>query len=210
MLERHMLAQIASDKIAPAGVKIAIKFNGVQTTTLVVFIASSVITSMTMAIITSLLQDMYHFVPAFVTRRLKFMDKTLSTSTLRYQVVGLVLSIVFLIIPLSFLTVFVFTKDARAVVTQNGVPLECPATGTLNLFCTPIIYSKTEYIRINAELPWATVLLGIISTVVTFMAWRKRPVAAIHNMSTRFPIHTNMITLNTGLQNVEVKAVQIV
>jgi len=142
---------------------------------------------------------MYHIMPEFIARRLKISGKTISTSTLAYQVVGLALGTIFLIIPLSFLTVFVFTKNGGAVITQNEVLLECPATGTLNDLCSPIIYSKTPYsaflffsssglpisnadmnlnsvslsVRINAELPWVMVALSIASTLVTFMAWHE-------------------------------------
>jgi hypothetical protein len=35
--------------------------------------------------------------------------------------------------------------------------------------------SLRSLVRINAELPWAVVLLGIMGAIVTFAAWYKRP-----------------------------------
>jgi hypothetical protein len=175
-----------------------------------------------------LIQDMYHIMPEFIARRLKTFGKTISTSTLAYQVVGLALSTIILTIPLSFLTVFVFTKNGRAVISQNGVLLQCPATGTLNDLCSPIIYSKTPYsafllfsspglpisnadtnlnpvslsVRINAELPWVMVALSIASTLVTFMAWRKA-VSDIPTTSVTQLSELNMTAVDGGRKDVE-------
>jgi hypothetical protein len=143
----------------------------------------------------ALVQDMYHIVPESIARRLKISGKTLSTSTLAYQAIGLAFTTALLIIPLSFLTAFVFTKEAKVVVIDNGVSMECPIAGTLNDLCLRTVYDETPYsklpvsflfieqllmnlrslVRINAELPWAVVLLGIIGAIVTFAAWYKRP-----------------------------------
>jgi len=175
MFELQMKAQIAANQDAPAGVKIAIKYNGVQSASMAVFAASGVMAVLALNIVMCIIQDTFHIIPGWIARRLKIAGKTLSTSTLAYQVVGLALSTIFLVIPLSFLTVAVFTKGAQAEVTQNGTLVRCSATGTLDDLCVPIIYADIPYIRIIAELPWGMVLLCIFGTLVTFVAWCRRP-----------------------------------
>jgi hypothetical protein len=115
----------------------------VETITIVVFITSGVVSLVASNIIMCLIQDIYHIIPEPLARRFKMSGKTLSTSTLACQVVSLALSTISLIIPLSFLVVFVFTKGSMAVVTLDGVMLECPASGPLNTLCIPIIYAET-------------------------------------------------------------------
>lgn len=93
-----------------------------------------------------LVQDMYHVLPKSIARRLRMTDKTLSTSTLASQIVGLTLSTMFLIVPLSAFTVFVF-GERRVVptVTVNGALLECPTAGALGELCLPIIFREIPY-----------------------------------------------------------------
>ena len=144
----------------------------------------------------ALVQDMYHIVPESIAQRLKITDKTLSTSTLSYQAIGLASATALLVIPLGILTAFVFTKEAKVLVIDNGVVLECPIAGSLNDLCLRTVYDETPYskltvlnffygtavdeflrslVRINAELPWTVVLLGTMGAIVTFAAWYKRP-----------------------------------
>jgi len=177
MFELHMKAQIAANQDAPAGVEIAIKYNGVQSAGMAVFAVSGVIAVLAVSIVMCIIQDTFHIIPGWIARRLKITGKTLSTSTFGYQVVGLALSTILLVLPLSFLTVIVFTKGAQAEVTENGTLVQCPLTlaGTLDYLCVPIIYADTPYIRIIAELPWAMVLLCIFGTLVTFVAWCRQP-----------------------------------
>lgn len=175
MFEKHTMAKNAASKNAPSGVKVSIDYNDIQTTTILVFLTVNVITFLASHIVMALVQDMYHIVPESIARRLKISGKTLSTSTLAYQAIGLAFTTALLIIPLSFLTAFVFTKEAKVVVIDNGVSMECPIAGTLNDLCLRTVYDETPYIRINAELPWAVVLLGIMGAIVTFAAWYKRP-----------------------------------
>jgi len=173
MFEKHTKAKNAANKNVPAGTKVIIDYNDVQTTAILLFLSSTVLTCLASNILMVLIQDMYHIIPESIALRLKLSGKTLSTSTLAYQAVGLVFSTILVIIPLAFLTAFVFTKEAKVVVTENGkVVMECPPPpGMLDDLCVQIIYDKTPYIRINAELPWATVLFGIIGTLITFVAW---------------------------------------
>jgi hypothetical protein len=110
---------------------------------IVVFVVSGVISSVALNTIMLLTQDMYHIFPESIARRLRMTGKTLSTSTLASQIIGLASSTILLIIPLSVFTVFVFTKDAKAVIRENGIALNCPAG--LEDLCLPIIFSKISY-----------------------------------------------------------------
>ncbi|KIM81195.1 hypothetical protein PILCRDRAFT_821648 [Piloderma croceum F 1598] len=175
MFEKHTKAKNAANKNAPSGIKVSIDYNDIQTTTILMFLILNVITFLASHIVMALVQDMYHIVPESIARRLKITDKTLSTSTLAYQAIGLASTTALLVIPLGFLTAFVFTKEARVVVSDNGVGLECPIAGPLNDLCLRTVYDETPYIRINAEIPWTVVLLGIMGAIVTFAAWYKRP-----------------------------------
>jgi hypothetical protein len=107
-------------------------------------------------IVMALVQDMYHIVPESIARRLKIAGKTLSTSTLAYQAIGLALSTVLLVIPLGFITSFVFTKEAKVVVTENGVVLECPMVGSLNDLCMRTVYDETPYSGLTHIFYWVT------------------------------------------------------
>jgi len=69
------------------------------------------------------------------------------------------------IIPLSLFTVFTF-KEAQVVC--NYIKREVGRLTNLMKFCGSLV-------RFSAELPWTIVLLGIIGTLVTFVAWCKRP-----------------------------------
>lgn len=155
---RHMKLQAAARKYDSDVDKISVDFKGicpfhpvrllpadprlldVLTPTTVIMGAVIVIAFISAPTLLFLIQDMFHIVPKRIVRMLKMSDKTLSTSTLAYQAMGFALSTILLIVPLGFLTVSVFTKDARAVITQNG--LDCPATLPP---CTPIIYRDTQY-----------------------------------------------------------------
>jgi hypothetical protein len=169
-------------------------WSDIQTTTILMFLTLNVITFLASHIVMALVQDMYHIVPESIARRLKITGKTLSTSTLTYQAIGLASTTALLVIPLGFLTAFVFTKEAKVVVIDNGVGLGCPIAGALNDLCLRTVYDETPYskltvsffldhllmnlcslVRINAELPWTVVLLGIMGAIVTFAAWYKRP-----------------------------------
>jgi len=170
MFEKHTKAKNAANTNVPAGTKVTIDYNDVQTPAILLFLSSMVMAILASHILMALIQDMYHIIPESIARRLKITGKTLSTSTLAYQAVGLAFGTILVIIPLGFLTAFAFTKEAKVVVTQNGVVVECPS----NVGCLQIIYDKTPYILINAQLPWATVLSGVIGTLVTFVAWYRR------------------------------------
>jgi hypothetical protein len=124
-----------------------IRSSGLQTTTIIVIVFSGVVSCVAFNIALLLVQDMYHVVPKSIARRFRMTDKTLSTSTLACQIVGLALSTTFLIVPLSAFTVFVFGKEGRVVptVTVNGALLECPATGALEELCLPTVFRKIPY-----------------------------------------------------------------
>jgi hypothetical protein len=113
-----------------------------------VYLILNVITLLASHIVMALVQDMYHIVPESIARRLKISGKTLSTSTLAYQAIGLASTTALLIIPLSFLTAFVFTKEAKVVVIDNGVSMECPIAGTLNDLCLRTVYDETPYSKL--------------------------------------------------------------
>lgn len=212
MLGARLMAQAAINKNAPAGDKFLIKFNGVQTTAIVLYVAAGVSLLLSAHIIVTLFQDMYHFMPQWIARRLKLTGKTRSTSTLGYQVIALALSTIFLAIPLSILTVLVFTKDARATVTRNGVLFECPAIGISDELCSPIIYSKTAYVRRVAEVPWAAVLLDIVGTLVTLIAWcnRSKHIANTPEITSLQSPHVNMVALDSSYEGVDSNAKELV
>lgn len=175
MFEKHAKAKNAANANVPAGTKVTIDYNDVQTPAILLFLSSMVMAILASHILMALIQDMYHIIPESIARRLKLTGKTLSTSTLAYQAVGLAFSTILVIIPLGFLTASAFTKEAKVVVTENGVVMGCPSNvGMLDNLCLQMIYDKTPYILINAQLPWATVLFGIIGTLVTFVAWYRR------------------------------------
>jgi hypothetical protein len=102
--------------------------------TFAILLVSGVITFTVVPIILFLIKDMYHFIPMAITRLLRITGKTLLTSTLVLQFISLALSTICLIIPLIILTTLVFTKDAKAVVTQNGALLEIPSNRDLEQF----------------------------------------------------------------------------
>jgi len=174
MFEQHTKANNAANKSVPSGIKTSIDYHDVQTTVILLFLTSNVVTFVASHIVMALIQDMYHIAPESLARRLKLTGKTLSTSTLGYQVIGLAFSTIISVIPLSVLTAFVFTKEAKVMVVENGVAVACPTDGQLKDFCSRVIYDETPYIRINAEFPWTMVLLGSVGTLVTGVAWYRQ------------------------------------
>jgi hypothetical protein len=215
-----MKTKDAANKLAPVGAKITIDYYSMcilfhkhrakfftfahvrpldgKTIAIIVFTASDLISCVALKIVTLLIQDMYHTIPKCITRRLRILDKTLSTSTLGLQSICLAICTIFLIVPLCFFTVFAFTKEAKVVITKDGVALECSAIGPLDDLCLLLVYVEIPYsewsllfrisgssnadpanlcslVRFGALLPWAIVLLGVVGTLVTFVAWRKRP-----------------------------------
>jgi hypothetical protein len=124
-------------------------WSDIQTTTILVFLTLNVITFLASHIVMALVQDMYHIIPESIARRLKITGKTLSTSTLAYQAIGLASTTALLVVPLGFLTAFVFTKEANVLVIDNGAVLECPIAGTLNDLCLRTVYDETPYSKLT-------------------------------------------------------------
>jgi hypothetical protein len=116
-----------------------------KTIAIIVFAASDVISCVALKIAMLLIQDMYHTIPTCIIRRFRFMDKTLSTSTLGLQTICLAFSTIFLVIPLSLFTVFAFTKEAKVVIIKDGVALDCSAIAPLDDLCLLLVYIEIPY-----------------------------------------------------------------
>jgi hypothetical protein len=98
-----------------------------------------------MNIITLMLQDMYHFIPERIARRLKMTDGK-STSSLAYQSFFLLFTTALLAVPLAFFTVFLITKEPTVVIVRDGVVIHCPLKPqTENDLCSPTVYAEVPY-----------------------------------------------------------------
>jgi len=137
----------------------------VQTAGIIHFLAANFVTLVASDSALALIQDMYHIVPESIAVRLNIADKTLSTSTLGYQVIGLGLATIMSIFSSAALTALVFKREAKVTVYENGVAFRCPTAGMLNEFCVPLKYDQTSYSQLSSYL--RIILLLMLCPVVS-------------------------------------------
>ncbi|KAJ7240864.1 hypothetical protein B0H12DRAFT_50715 [Mycena haematopus] len=177
---KHHTSEELLNKNLPLGVSAVLEYQDVRTTSILLFVFNHLVTFTASHIAIIILHDIFKIIPSFVLRRIKLPQQPLSSVTLPYQAAPLLFCNTCLIVAGAFHTQFVFFRSGSVMVHQGAA--ELPATtiqATLDRLGIALPYRDVYYIRISAELPWATIFFMLGTNIVTLVAWYKFRTPAI-------------------------------
>jgi len=151
-----------------------------RTTSILVFVTNNLVVLVVSHILLAMLQDIFDIIPASVFRRLgtQLPTQPLTSGTLRYQVMGMMVTMVLYVAATAVHTAFVFSRSGSVVISSStlaAADAQVAVQGVLNNLGIKLAYRDTRYIRISAQMAWPALVFALLTTAVTVMAWRRYP-----------------------------------